>query len=60
MQSDGLNKNSYTCPKNVRRMRGSIRLKWDDLAFFGRVQLILFNDLRGSRHVPKAEVARLV
>ena len=37
-------------------MRGSIGHKWADLASFGQVQPIFFNDLGGKHLAPKAEV----
>jgi len=47
---------SNTYPQNVHRMRGSIGRKWDDLASFGHIELIFFNDLGDKRLAPKAEV----
>ena len=37
-------------------MRGNIGHKWADLASFGHVQPIFFNDLGGKHLAPKAEV----
>ncbi len=37
-------------------MRDSIGRNWDDLASFGRIQPIFFNDLSGKHLAPKAKV----
>ena len=37
-------------------MRGSIGRKWNELASFGHVQPIFFNDLGGKHLAPKAAV----
>jgi hypothetical protein len=37
-------------------MRGSIGRKWTDLASFGRIRSLSFNDLGGKHLAPKAEV----
>ncbi len=48
--------NSDTCPQNVRGMRATFGHKWDDVVSFRRVRSLFFNDLRGKRLAPKAEV----